>query len=129
MGVSIYDERQPILGQTIILLADGTAWKTLVPASSGLFRVDDVLVTNSDTIAHDVELSIRTGGAEYIVGSVTIPAGQGYLGTPPIKAAATLAPTGQGGWIFTFNQDFRIRTTLAMVGAFALHCVVQGGTL
>lgn len=129
MSIAIFDERLPVLANLRILTATGTAFSNLVPQNSGPYRIDDILLTNSDVIPHVVEFAKRVGGTDLVLGSLNVPAAQGYAGTPPIFAIDTLLPAHQAGWIFGVGEDLRARVVVAMGATFELHIVAQGGSL
>lgn len=57
-------------------------------------RIDRLLLTNDDTIAHDVQLTMWTGTAAGTIGSVAVPAGTGYAGVKAVDAIDALLPAG-----------------------------------
>ena len=62
--------------------SDGTGWKALFAAGSSGSRIESVSVTNTDPAnAYIVQLAVQSGGVDYVIGEVTVPAGAGTDGS------------------------------------------------
>lgn len=104
MGISIFDET--LADSNPVVFDDGNSpgVLTLTPNDKTLRRVDTILAVNNDTIDHEVSLRINIASAFYWLGSVVIPAGAGFAGTPSIDLlAACVPPTQLGLNLFSFN--------------------------
>lgn len=72
----------PVSAVAQFVNADGTTIKAIyTPTLTNGARVDCIMVTNTDTIAYLAQLYLRKGGVNYLLGSATIPASAGNLGT------------------------------------------------
>jgi hypothetical protein len=74
---------QPANGAVTFLNADGTTAKAVYTGSTGPFHVTAILLTNSDSVARVIDILLRIGATNYLVGSVSIPAGAGLAGAVP----------------------------------------------
>jgi hypothetical protein len=129
MGLQSFDERIPVVGVLHILAAGGTAYANVVAQNLGTYRIDDILLSNSDTIAHVVVIAVRSGATDYPLASISVPAGAGSGGVAPVAVAATQLPIGQSGWLFANTQDLRAKVEVVMTGATFVDVVAYGGLL
>lgn len=127
MSVAMYEERTPLLSLVKFQVADGTALKTIATGSMAGIRFDDILMTNDGAADHVVELVLGSPAVDYLLGSINVPAGTGKAGTPPLSAAATLAPANQAGWPLVYSQTFKARVVVAMGAAENLDILAFGG--
>jgi hypothetical protein len=97
MSLQIYDEVTPIASPISFTSADTTVAKVVAGNTLGKYRVDALLVTNTDGIAHVVDLYAHVGAVSYHIGSVSVPAGQGTGGTPALDLLAAAFPATQVG--------------------------------
>lgn len=80
----------PIFPQTLktnvaqIAPADTTSLKTLVTAGADGTRIDNILVTSTDTTARDLQFVITISAVDYIIGTLQIPISSGNTNAVPI---------------------------------------------
>jgi hypothetical protein len=127
VGISQFDEIQPILTQEAILLADGTGTKTLATAGERGCRIDGITAFCSSASAHVALVSIDTGGTVLAVGeySIAANAGNGTVALadilPSVTSAAAPYLTLQRG------QILKVSLTAALTGSDAIVFTCQGG--
>lgn len=74
----------PIFPQVIktsvaqILPADTTSLKTLVTADADGTRIDNILITSTDTAARDLQFVVTISAVDYVVGTLSVPANSGF---------------------------------------------------
>lgn len=80
----------PVFPQTIktnvaqILPADTTSLKTLVTPGANGTRVDNIIVSSTDTSAKDLQFVITVSATDYVVGTLSIPANSGFTNAVPL---------------------------------------------
>lgn len=83
----------PVFPQTIktnvaqILPADTTTLKTLITAPANGVRVDNILISSTDTSARDLQLVVTISSVDYVLGTLQIPANAGFTNAVPTIAA------------------------------------------
>lgn len=127
MAFGIYDIRMPFIANQQFLPADGTGTKVLYTPNFVPLLMADVLLTNSDTIAHVVNVLFYDGTVYRHLGSVNVPAGQGYAGTPPIYLGASILPPILQAWLLDNQQALCFSLVVAMSAATVLDIVGFGG--
>ena len=113
--------------------ADGTAFKTLLAAGASGSRVDAASITNSDAAnAYVVQVAIKLGTTDYVIGEVAVPAGAGTNGTA--LAVSLLDSTSLPALANTLNVQFlaagaelRVRAKSVVSGSNTLAIVATGG--
>lgn len=95
------------------------------------WRVDALLVSNSDTVAHTLQVLINSSGSgiKYNLHSVSIPARSGYDGKPAIDALATLPGAQKGLVILAQTESIYVNVTVAMAANTQLDIFAFGGRL
>lgn len=74
----------PIFPQVIssgfaqIVPADTTTLKTLFTAGANASRLDNILVTSTDSSSKDLQFIITISAVDYVVGTLSIPANSGF---------------------------------------------------
>jgi hypothetical protein len=127
MAIGTFDERTVLTQQVLMLPADGTATKVLAPVNSSDRRIDAITVTNRDTIAHVVTASIVVGATTVAIGSVSIPAGQGFAGTPAIDLLAAILPATVVGVNLGPSATFNVTLAVAIQATFDVGFWISGG--
>ncbi len=127
MSLQTFDERTVLAQQVLMLPADGTATKIIVAANSSDRRVDAIVVSNRDGIAHVVNVNVVLAGVTVQIGSVSIPANQGYLGTPGIDLLASILPATQVGINLSPAATINVVLAVAIVATFDMSFWVSGG--
>lgn len=116
MGRSMFDETQVFTARAQFLAADTTVAKTVVTAAQiAGQRVDNILICNSDGIAHNVTFSYLSSGVTYYLGSVAVPSGAGHAGVAPVDAIPLLIPAGQVGLLFDNTTVLQARMEVTVV--------------
>lgn len=116
MGRSMFDETAVLTARTQFLAADTTVAKNLVTqAGFNGQRLDNILICNSDGIAHNVTFSWLLSGVTYFLGSVAVPAGTGHAGVAPVDAMPLLVAAGQLGILFDNASVLQARMEVTVV--------------
>lgn len=129
MGRAIFDEKSVITTNLLVLPASGTGAITLVGTDVNDRRIDTILVSNRDGIAHVINLSLLVGAVVTQLGSVSVPAGQGYAGTPSIDLLAAVLPADQVGYPLVGGCQLHINMVVAVVATFDVSLSVIGGAM
>jgi hypothetical protein len=123
MSLGIFDERTVLGAFKIVLPADGTGAVALVPINSGDRRIDTISVVNRDGIAHVVNLLLVNGATTIQLGSASIPANQGYAGTPALDLLALIQPATSAGITLQPGDSMAV----AIVATFDVSFRCSGG--
>jgi hypothetical protein len=128
----------PWVQKAQVLPADGLNAKTVAlggftNAGTTPSKIFAVVVSNNDTVAHDVQLGIMDATGFYPLGTVTVPINAGYIGTIPSVsllnsiAAMPLDETGVGYFFIQPTDAVQVRCMIAAVNAGKeIDVVVQG---
>lgn len=119
----------PNNGAVQILPADTTSKKTLFTAGASGGRVHSVSVASDDTAAHDLQVWSSIGGTDYLVGTVSIPAGSGNTsGVPQVNVLAALVSLldPSGYWVLKAAEVIKISVPVAITAAKTLHASARG---
>jgi len=81
----------PKIGLMQIANADALNQKTVVAAGPNGTKVVSLIAASADTTVRVLQISVGRGGANYIIGSVSVPANSGTDGVAP--GANLLAPS------------------------------------
>lgn len=127
MSIQTFDERTVLIQPVLMVPGDGTTTKVIVAANSSDRRIDALMVSNRDTIAHVLNLTSVLGGVTTQLGSVSIPAGQGYAGTPSIDILAACFPATQVGVNLTPSATLNVSMVVAIQATFDVSLTAFGG--
>jgi hypothetical protein len=127
MSLGIFDERTVLGAFKIVLPADGTGAVALVPINSGDRRIDTISVVNRDGIAHVVNLLLVNGATTIQLGSASIPANQGYAGTPALDLLALIQPATSAGITLQPGDTLSVSMAVAIVATFDVSFRCSGG--
>lgn len=127
MGLSLYDEQIIYTRGVQFLLADGTTPKDLAMAPQGWERIHEIWATNTDAIAHVVQVMYQSGALNGLVGSVSVPAGAGVGGAASVALLATIFGTANEGLAFNPNTGVVAGLEVAMVGTAAVTLLAIAG--
>jgi len=97
MSLQVFDE---VLAESFAVVFDDSnspGVLGLTDSNKVMRRVDTILVSSNDTVDQVIRLRFSQGGTYYWIGSVTIPAGTGFGGTPSIDLLAAVLPATQIG--------------------------------
>jgi hypothetical protein len=126
---NIFSELKPLQNFLQIINANGTTVIQLTTTTDRSQRWDTILLTNTDTIAHVVRLFTHIATTQVLLGSISVPAGAGTLGAPPVELLAALfASTGQG-CVLNQGNYLMISVEVAVVATFSLFVAAFGGEL
>jgi hypothetical protein len=129
MTLAQYGERFPQNQGLTLLAADVGVAHQVYTGSNTPSRVDAVLCTNSDSIDHILEFSWQPLiGATVVLGSVNIPARQGYANTPPLDVVPILLPHG-GSFVCAGGDLFIVTVVVAPTGVTHVDLLALGGNL
>jgi hypothetical protein len=129
MGLSTFEEVNPLVQQTQILAATGTNLAGVLSGSPRSQRIDSMWAVNTDTIAHVVNVWTSYGGINYLLGSVNLPIGTGIAPTPPIDLLVALFGAGNPGICLSSTSTLSVSAAIAVGGAFAIFVTSLGGQL
>src|SRR5438477_1656273 len=108
MGLSQFDEKSAVVATGRILNAAGTTKVLTYSPASQLARLDGVVLTNNDVIAHVVEVILSGGGIDAVLGSASIPAGQGFNNSPGLDILALALPPTVTGLVISSAYTFAL---------------------
>lgn len=127
MSVSEFDWVFPANAGQKIMPADALTTVVLGVNTAAPRLITHVLVANRDTIAHDMIL-VHTDGATVVdIGSHTIPAGQGYGGTPSLDLLALACPDLVNGLAITLTSKLSVRLAVAIQATFDISVLLVAG--
>ncbi len=95
----------PVSAVASFVNADSITPKSLyTPTLLNGARVDGILLSNNDTIAHDVQLFLRRSSVSYSLGVVTVPINAGFdAAVPPVNMLAAIAALSPGSLVFMLD--------------------------
>lgn len=129
MGLATFNEINAIVEQFNFTSADTSNSKSVTTSRTQQARIDSMVVTNTDTIAHVVNVFSKTaGGVENLLGSVSVPAGAGTLGTPGVDVLAGSLPATQSGLLIP-ALTFVSAGMAVTIGTGHVWVTSYGGTL
>ena len=127
MGLSVYDEHTRIWEGTTFDVSNGTATSHILTMSWEPGRIDQILLTSSDAIAHICSFTaVVQVGSTVLLGSVNLPAGTGYGGTPALDALPLLVGAGVG-IVITGGDALDMNLDVAATVATVVGVLVVGG--
>jgi hypothetical protein len=92
-------------------------------------RIDNLIISSTDTIDHIVDLSIVQVAVTTLLGSFNVPAGSGYAGVPAVDAIADLVPTLAGGLVLPGLATLTVDTPIQVSISDQLTFAALGGWL
>ena len=129
MGLSFFDEQRPVQQVNKIDAAVGTALVVAWNEEPFPSRVDWIIVANSDVIPHVVDVWYNKSSYGVLVGSVSVPAGAGYGGSPSIDLLAAMMAVPFTGLLFDNNGSLSYSVEVAVTAAFTVTLLTIGGDL
>ena len=127
MSIAQFDERVVNNSTRLVVPADGTALLPLVTVGVGDRRVDALLVSNRDTIAHVVNIVLTHVGVLTVLGSTSVPAGAGFAGAPSVDIMAASFPSTQVGMNLTGADLLGVQLAVAVAATFDVSVTAVGG--
>jgi hypothetical protein len=129
MGISIYDESLPLNEGASIEDTDSTNWRAIHTGIQSLCRIDSILVTNSDTVDHILNLRLNLDATQTKLCSVSVPAGSGATGLPPVDLILEIPGAMASGIPLYAFSGLEIQAEDAFAEGTGAQITVLGGTL
>lgn len=132
----------PIFPQTVkqgavqILPADTTSLKTIYTGATDGSRVDNILITSTDTSAKDVQLVVTISGTDYVLGTISVPANSGFtnsvvtlnmLAHANMTSALNADNNGNKFLFLASGSILKIKALTTVTAAKAINVVAQIG--
>ena len=122
-------------GVVTILPADTSNKKTVYTAGASGSKIDNLMVTNTDTGAYTVNIWITISATAYLIGTVSIPLSSGNTTAAPTvnllnAANFTILNTDAMGNHYLYlasGATLQVSSTTTVAAAKALTFVAQGG--
>jgi hypothetical protein len=133
----------PIFPQTItnnvvqILPADTTTLKTLYTGATNGSRIENIMVTNTDTNAYTINIFFTISATNYLIGTINVPLSAGNTTAAP--TVNLLSSAGNFGGILNYDANgnkylyvasgtiLKVASTGTVTTAKALTFSCQGG--
>lgn len=122
-----FNETQPIAANGAINNGNGTSQVTALSVNQGPWRLDSLICTNTDTVAHNLLIYISIGISQTLLGSAIIPAGAGIAGAPGVDALALAMPSTQKGLAFNCPSTLAVATDVTVTSGKFIYWTLQGG--
>jgi len=126
-GLGVTFETQPQWLGVTFTSADTTVAKNIFTAPGGPWRVNAINITSDDTATINLDIFVRSGATNYLLGSVTVPAGSGKAGVAPVEFFAAIMPTSEAGIDLTGAQGLQAACEATMTAAKTCTVQVYGG--
>jgi hypothetical protein len=127
VGLTIFDEREPILANCSLTITDTTVYKVLVPAVAASLRIDSILVVFTGAADHGINVALFDPSSQMDVGSRTVPASAGLNGAVAYDLIPTLAPAAIGGFVLPRGASLKVRAGTTLGGADTMIVTALGG--
>lgn len=129
-GTGQFNEVYPLFGTFTFLSSytPGTA-ENVTNLGGGPGRVDVLLATNADAVAHVVHIKVIVGGTPNQVGDVNVPAGAGVGSVAPVDVLAAIMPSTQQGIVLPVGYDLAAVMSAAPGAGTYVTLAAFGGTL
>lgn len=126
MGLTVYDEKTPVVVVGALSSFSGTAWTTIYTPTAPV-RIDSITLANTGAADRVVLLDIAGAGEQQLAG-ITVPASAGNEAVLAVDLLSRL-PATLVGLVLDHGTVVKIKVTVAMGGSDNLNYLVQGGTL
>lgn len=132
----------PIFPQTVkqgavqILPADTTSLKTIYTAPANGSRVDNILITSTDTSSKDIQLVVTISSTDYVLGTIAVPANSGFtnsvvslnmLAHSNLTSALNSDNNGNKYLFLASGSILKIKALTTVTAAKAINVVAQIG--
>jgi hypothetical protein len=117
----------PVTQQTTFTSADTTVAKAILTAPGGPFHLFEIMFSSDDTAAIVVDVFSRTGATNFLLGSVTVPAGSGKNGVLPVAFLKTILPDTLIGMDFPGALSLQASCEATMTAAKTLTVTTFSG--
>jgi len=118
----------PTIQSTTFTSADTTVAKTILTAPGGPFHLFEVLISSDDTAVQVVDIFLRVGSTNFLLGSVSVPAGSGKAGALPVYFVKTVLPDTLIGLDVGGATSLQAATEATMTAAKTITVNVAYGT-
>jgi hypothetical protein len=129
VGLSVFDERLPVVCYAMLTSAQGTSFLTIVPVGSTIVRIDAVLVTSGAAAAHDLQLGFTLGSDFYPLGSASVAVDAGFTTVPAADLVAAVAPPAIGAILIPVGYALAIKAASALPSGQVMLVTSIGGTV
>jgi hypothetical protein len=127
MGRSQFDEGAFQIQLLQILPADTTAVKQLATSQFPDFRVDNILLSNTDTVDHVVDFWLQLSAVNYLLGSINVPTLSGLGGLAAVDAIPHLVAAGQQAICLNNSTVLYVSAEVTVGAGKIIHVVAIGG--
>lgn len=108
---------QPAVNPVLFTSADTTVAKVIVAAPSQPWRLIALNITSTDTAAQVIDVFLRVGSTNTLIGSVTVPAGTGVAGVAPVEFFKAIMPDTEQGLDLAGNNGIQAGLEATMTAA------------
>lgn len=129
MSTQIFDEFAPFNGRQSWGNGDTGGSLTILSAQPTKCRIDRMVFSNSDVTDHSIIIRVNTAGGVSPLGTVTVPAGAGYVGVPPVDAVREILGEETDGLAFTATDQVVGEILDDPAGVTTVQCLWFGGLL
>ena len=126
MGLTLYDEKVPLIAGRTITIADTTVLKTVLTCGIFPARIDAIICCSDAAASHVIELGVYTGTLQLYLGSLSVPAGAGFAGAATVDLASLVASTPMAGLLLLPGYTLNVRLVVTL-GAGELFSVAAFG--
>jgi hypothetical protein len=125
-GLAQFNEIAPYGTNVVLSNASGTSEVTLVSSNVARLRIDAIVCTNTDTVAHVLDIKLQYV-ASHVIGSVTIPAGAGYGAVPSIEVVQALNLPNVPGFILPATCFINVQLEVTLTSGKVVELCAIGG--
>ena len=104
-GLGQFSPTQPFTSPITFTSADTTVAKTLSGAINGPWRLFAILISSDDTAVVVVDIFLRIVATNYLLGSISVPAGTGHNGVAAVDWVTFNLPAAINGLDFSGVQQ------------------------
>lgn len=129
MGTGQFAEIYPFNLVTQLVDSDATNLVQMLGVGQFNRRLDQVTLSNNDTIDHVVALVVSLNAVAARVICVNVPAGSGFGGVPPVEAYPATPTTSVAGLVVDVNALLYVTLEVALNTGKVVQVFASGGTL
>lgn len=127
MGLQNFDESNAFAQVRYIIAGTGTSIVDFTNSNGVPFRIDALVATNNDSIAHVVNVYYFDGATPGLLGSVSVPSGAGTLGTPGVDLLPAVLPASVVGLVCGPVSKIQGNVAVAVTGGNSVQVTALGG--
>lgn len=128
MSLTLFDETVPESFAIVLDDANTPGALDLTNSDKVLRRIDSILVASNDTVDRVIQLRLSQGGNYYWLGSLNVPAGTGFDGTPALDLLASVLPATQVGLNLFVFVILQVNAPAAVSSGKGIWLTTFGGT-